>query len=106
METRPLLLAVLTRNPQSPFYPTPHALDRNLHTGSVAATAAITIDAAIEVETLDYDVVRRERPVASRRGRAEDRHNRRPGRRRDVHRPRVSAGEDFRHSHQRRSAFA
>src|SRR5262245_49625528 len=102
---RSLPLPVPYRRSQSLFNPLPHVLDRNPHARSVAATAAIAIDAAIEVEALDDDVVRRERTVAARRGRAEDGHDRRPRRRRDVHRPSVSADEEFRAPRQREELF-
>src|SRR5262245_51957461 len=91
--------------PQSLFDPLPHGLDRNVHTRSVAATAAVTIHPAIQIEAFDDDVVLREGPVAARFGRAEDCDDRRASRRGDVHGPRVSADEEFRATRQGEKLF-
>src|SRR5262245_49479084 len=103
-----LLFLVLNggiRNPQSHFDFPPHTVDRNVHTRGVAATAAVTINAAIEIEAFDDDVILRERPGAARFGRTEDRYNRRSSRRGDVHRPRVSTDKQIRVAGQREELF-
>src|SRR5215475_7710050 len=92
-------------DPQSLFDSLPHALDRNIHTRGVAATASITINSAIQIEAFDDDVVLREGPVAARFRRAEDRDDRRVGRSGDMHGPCVSADEEFRAARQREELF-
>src|SRR5262245_1196214 len=61
----------------------------------MTAAAAIAFSAAIQIKPLNDNVVAGKRPIAARVGRAEDCHDWRAGRRRQMHWPGVASDENL-----------